>query len=146
LEDESESDVWHYDLDTIEAACRKLRIRIVERTADRLWLDLGDGCFMSFYNYPGDCLCALAVDGVFVTHFHGDYAFVLDSLEGGMWSLNMDTVEFLTGLANGKVLLVQHHEPNGERNLFFLYGPGDTLGYVRPGDRYVVRRAQLLGP
>ena len=129
-----------YDLDAVAAACARVGIEILDRSAHALRLGLGPGDVLVLANDAGGSIRYFEGNA---HHQHDD--FVFDLVEPAP-VLKLAPVALVEALASGEVLVAELHEAPHPPEMFLLFYRCDMRTEIDPGQELRIRRAGTVEP
>lgn len=105
-----------YDLDLVNQLCREIGLMVQMDTADRVEIDLGRSAVLCFQNAEREDDCPIGFLGM-PWHVHDNLIFV--DARGNY--IELDYLNLLTGLKDGRVLIREREVKGGAENLWLVH-------------------------
>lgn len=130
-----------YDLDLVNQLCREIGLMVQMDTADRVEIDLGRNAVLCFQSAEREDDCLIGFLGM-PWHVHGNLIFV--DARGNY--IELDYLNLLTGLKDGRVLIHEREVKGRTENLWLVHSDyNDEFKYLEEDERIIVRRATVSG-
>lgn len=130
-----------YELDLVNQLCREIGLMVQMDTADRVEIDLSRNAVLCFQNAEREDDCLIGFLGM-PWHVHDNLIFV--DARGNY--IELDYLNLLTGLKEGRVLIREREVKGRTENLWLVHSDyNDEFKYLEEDERIIVRRATVSG-
>ena len=128
-----------YDFTLINELCGELGLSSRIRSSDLLEIELGQGAVLCFQNAERDKDCLVGFEG---TPWHTHDNFMFDDGHGNF--VEMDYLDMLTGLKDGKVLVCERWRLGNVVDRWLVHCEyNDDLNYLEQSEEIRVRRSKV---
>jgi hypothetical protein len=126
-----------YDLGLIHELCQELGLRSRILPEERVEIELGEDCVLSFVNAEREADCLAGFEGT-LWHAHGDFEFV--GARG--YHTEMNYLDVVTGLKDGVVLVCEQWREDRLLDRWLTHRDfNDEFKHMNAGEEIRVRRA-----